>query len=455
MGRLWMDPLLDVVIGAGLASSTVSADHALTEAQRTRVTPVVEVVHRELDGVVNISTTRVVTARVPSRMFFLFPEIGPERVKTTSVGSGSILHPSGYVLTNAHVVAQADELKVILTGGVELAARIVAAVPEHDVAIIKVEPPKGRPLHAITLGRSDDLLVGETVIAIGDPFGLGHTVTTGVISALDRTLSPDEGAELEGIIQTDAAINPGNSGGPLLNVVGEQIGVNTAIRSDAQNVGFAIPIDDVRRRLPEMLGVEARRRVRLGINFGNEVPGAVAGVPIRSVEKSSSAEAAGLAAGMVVTRIGDRATPGLVDVLVALYEQPATAPFAMTVVDGSMERTLTLTIETTPPPDGKKLAEKRLGLVLGPLDPRTARRLEMRAYGALLVIGVLRGSAAEAAGIAPGDLITMIGPYGVRSLDEAGEILETAGPRDVVRLRVVRFVGRRSITWADVELIAP
>ena len=264
-----------------LASAAWAAPPPLTPAQQRRVTPIVDVVRQQLDAVVNVSATHIVTEGGDDT----FEQ--PREMRENSVGSGAVIHPAGYVLTNAHVVARASELTVIFADGHKLPAELVATLPEEDVAIIKVAPPA--PLQAITLGRSDDLMVGETVVAIGNPVGLEHSVTSGIISAVGREMKASGGVSFKDIIQTDAAINPGNSGGPLLNILGAQIGVNTAIRTDAQNVGFAIPIDRVRALLPRLLAVEAKSRVRLGLGLGAEVTAPIAGVTIATVEKGSPA----------------------------------------------------------------------------------------------------------------------------------------------------------------------
>ena len=155
--------------------------------------------------------------------------------------------------------------KVIFADGRELEAEIVAVDTEHDLTVLSVKTHE--PIQAIKLGRSDDLMIGETVIAVGNPLGFQNTVTVGVVSALDRTLRFSDRVSYQGLIQTDASINPGNSGGPLLNINGELIGINTAIRGDAQNIGFAIPVDQLRALLPEILDIERLKRARIGMRL--------------------------------------------------------------------------------------------------------------------------------------------------------------------------------------------
>ncbi|MBI1945433.1 MAG: trypsin-like peptidase domain-containing protein [Deltaproteobacteria bacterium] len=420
----------------------------LTPAQQQRAGPIVEVVRNEADAVVAIAATHVVTES--QSMFDVFDV--PRAVERSSIGSGSVIHEAGYVLTNAHVVAQASELSVVLRGGRELTAHVVAALPSEDLAIVKADVPRGVELQPVTLGESDDLLVGETVVAIGAPVGLQNTVTAGIVSALDRSINPARGVAFKGLIQTDAAINPGNSGGPLFNVVGAQIGVATAIRGDAQNVGFAIPVGKVRAMLPKLLSVESRGRARLGLVLARERP-VDGGVIIERVEAGSPAHKAGLEAGMVLIEVDGAETPGLADALVELLEQPTGRPFTIRAVlpEGTID-TFSVAIVEPPPPDGRVLAKRQLGLDVAELDAAAATRLGLRAGAGVVVKDVERGGPAARVGIMPGDLITRVGPYGVRRLADLG-VLEGAASGTEVGLRVVR-IGRARVLQTEVVLIA-
>ena len=183
-------------------------------------------------------------------------------VPRAGTGSGTIIDHDGHVLTNYHVIKDARELTVTLANGDELIGSLVGVDPENDLAVIKIEPD-GRQLSTMPLGRSEDLLVGQKVLAIGNPFGLSRTLTTGVVSGLGRPVSTDSGGIIQEMIQTDASINPGNSGGPLLNSRGEMIGINTTIISPSGGsvgIGFAVPIDTARRVLPELLAAGEVRR---------------------------------------------------------------------------------------------------------------------------------------------------------------------------------------------------
>ena len=214
----------------------------------------IDVFREARPSVVNIVATTL-------RMNFWMSVIPQE-----GMGTGFIIDPQGYILTNNHVVANAQKLSVTLADGKKLDARLVGRDPHYDLAIIKI--PAGDVTQVATLGNSDDLQVGQKAIAIGNPFGLGQTFTTGVISALDRTLQTPEGSTFEGLIQTDAAINPGNSGGPLLNSSGEVIGINTAIYSRTggyQGIGFALPINHAREVATQLITSGRVARPWLGI----------------------------------------------------------------------------------------------------------------------------------------------------------------------------------------------
>ena len=222
---------------------------------------IVIAVEKASPAVVNISTEQIHKEGYPFSMdsgdpyldqFFqdFFRSFAPREYKTQSLGSGVIISPEGYILTNEHVVSHATRIKVRLINQKEYPAALVGSDPKSDLAVLRLQTDA--PLPFIRMGRSDDLMIGETVIAIGNPFALSHTVTTGVISALNRSIRT-EGRVYEDFIQTDASINPGNSGGPLINLRGEVVGINTAISREGQGIGFAIPSNMAKDILPQLM----------------------------------------------------------------------------------------------------------------------------------------------------------------------------------------------------------
>ena len=238
-------------------------------------------------------------------------------------GTGFVWSRQGHIVTNFHVIYGADAITVTLADQVEYKAKVVGVDPDHDIAVLQIQAPESA-LQPVTIGNSQSLRVGQKVLAIGNPFGLDHTLTTGVVSALGRTIKSMSNRTIEGVIQTDAAINPGNSGGPLLDSAGRLIGMNTQIVSPSgafAGIGFAVPADTVSRTVPELIKHGKLIRPGLGISL---VPDAMArrwgvhGVIIGKVGRGSSAERAGLR--------GSRETSGgrveLGDILVAVDGKP-------------------------------------------------------------------------------------------------------------------------------------
>jgi serine protease Do len=259
---------------------------------------IVNVVKHVRPSVVNINTESQVQT-----FFGVFPQQG--------AGSGVIVRSEGYILTNNHVVQGATNIKVTLAGGKTLTGKIVGTDPLVDLAVIKVQSPE--PLPAAQLGRSGDLQVGQLAIAIGNPFGLGSTVTTGVVSALNRNIQLPN-LIVENLIQTSAAINPGNSGGALVDSGGRVIGVNTAIIPNAQGIGFAIPSDVARVEMDQLISQGRVIRPWVGVVYGGEVDPQTAqaynlgtdhGVVVRQVEPTSPAAHAGVQPGDIITAVND------------------------------------------------------------------------------------------------------------------------------------------------------
>jgi putative serine protease PepD len=265
-------------------------------------------------------------------------------------GSGVILTADGAVLTNNHVVAgAAGPISVTLDDGSEHTATIVGTSPSYDLAVLRMADVSGLP--AATLGRSADLQVGQPVVAIGSPQGLTGTVTTGIVSALNRTVGVqgDDGqAVVYNGLQTDAPINQGNSGGPLVNLDGQVIGINSAIATAGQSsgsigLGFTIPIDQARRVAQEILDTGSASKPVLGVQSGQQ-EAAGSGALIGSVQAGSPAEAAGLAAGDVVTKVGDARVEDFSDLIARIGAQTPGGAVALTVERDGQQRTVDVTL---------------------------------------------------------------------------------------------------------------
>lgn len=306
--------ILSVTLAIFACSYVFAADYE-------RETPIVRAVRKVSPAVVNISTEYVSQASPFGNMdpffelFFkdFFEPIPKRQVKGTSLGSGVIIDgKQGLIITNAHVIAKGGIVKVLLNDEREFQARVVGADPDTDLAVLRISSPNALP--EISMGHSDDLMIGETVIAIGNPFGFSHTVTTGVISAIGRSIRTENNVYHD-FIQTDASINPGNSGGPLLNIKGELIGVNTAIYAKAQGIGFAIPINKAKRIVTELVRYGDTKDRSAATNAKEELSWKILGirvqdnngegVVIREVRRDAQLARIGALSGDIIRQIDE------------------------------------------------------------------------------------------------------------------------------------------------------
>jgi len=298
--RLRVTVVAAALLGPGLALAAPGRDE--------RRTPVVAAVERVGTSVVNISAEHVVQQRrSPLDVFFGY-NARPRASRSESLGSGVVIG-SGIVVTNDHVISGASRIWVTTSDGRELEAKLEGADADNDLAVLSVDPKGLKPA---ALGTSSDLMIGETVIAIGNPFGLSNTVTTGIVSAVHRTVQGESGRNYSDFLQTDAAINPGNSGGALVNVLGELIGINTAIVGGANTIGFAIPIDRVRRVADDLLNYKEVKAAWIGVRGATALPENARpsarghGLRVRSVWPGSPAAKAGLQPGDLVVGFDGR-----------------------------------------------------------------------------------------------------------------------------------------------------
>ncbi len=454
-GRFW------VSLAAWVALSLVFASVARGQADpnNPRVTPVVLAYRRAKPAIVNISATRVARVRGLFNNPF-FDDVFPSRPRrTTNLGSGVIIHPGGFVVTNAHVIQQARRIVVTTAEDVRYEARAIASDRACDLAILKLDPndplpgedgrrpPASNTLPHLPLGRSDDLMVGETVIAVGNPLGLSNTLTMGIISATDRTLRFGDESVFEGLIQTDAPINPGNSGGPLLNIKGEFIGINTAIRADAQNIGFAIPVDRLGDELVDLLDVERMKRVVFGARIVRPRRDRGGGLLVQQVRLETPA-AEGLQAGDRVVAIDGEPVEQLTDYVFAMLSAEAGRTLRFTVRREGVRRTVEVTLARRPKPDGRKLAQRLLGLTLREITPELAREWSLPARSGLVVVGVDRGGPGDRIGVELKDVVFQVGRIHVGDLDELGAVLEDVRPGEALRVGVAR---RNIVAWATLR----
>ncbi len=444
-----------LLLAAGLVAS--AAGKATGQVRPTRknlrVTPVVEAYRRASPAVVNISTRRLV--RMSWRLFGFyddpFEDFGPRffrpAIPTVSLGSGFVIHPAGYLVTNAHVVRRAEKITVTFPDKRTYQAEVVAANTADDLAVLKIVGAEARRFRHIRLGRSDDLMIGETVIAIGNPLGYQNTCTTGVISALDRTLRFRDGREYGGLIQTDAAINPGNSGGPLLNILGELVGINTAIRADAEGIGFAIPVDRLLEDMPRLLDFERLNRVVFGLAVRQRHTDTGEELVVTSVAPGSPAAEAGCRVGDRLVALDGVALRQLPDYQVPMLEARPGRLVRLECRRAGRPVRLVVQVKPRPKPDGAALAAALLGVELRTVTPALARRLGLAVTAGLLVTGVEPRSPADRVGIRRGDVIFQIGRWYVTDLDRLGAILEDVRPGTALHIGIIRGNVR---AWASI-----
>jgi serine protease Do len=414
----------------GLGSTCHGQQEPTTINLRRSVT--VDVVARTKDAVVNISATKMVNRRVsPFGNDPFWQDFGPGeviKVPANSLGSGFIVHPNGYLVTNNHVIDRARQVSVELADGRKLQADLISADPEADLAVLKIRTDQ--PLPALSLGDSSDLLIGEPVIAVGNPLGFSHSVSTGIVSAIHRDLKDNANRVLMGdLVQTDAAINPGNSGGPLLNAYGQVIGINTAIRGDAQNIGFAVPVSRLRDLIPELMNPAVVNKVEVPLKLTEK----------RTLEPPSTVKATVQDATSEAKRV--KAIDGvevkdIVDAYALLLKvRPETKSIEVTYDDG---KTRSLAVKPVPLPDAVVKAKEKFGVGVEMLTPMLAERYRLQAEQGLFVREVARDSAAQKAGIQTGDVIVQMGRYRVTSLADFSALLQHMPESGRVRMGVIR-----------------
>jgi serine protease Do len=401
---------------------------AAAQAPQVRRTPVVQAVERVAPAVVNISAESIVREVDP----FFGGLFGSRTRRAQSLGSGLIVDATGLVVTNAHVIEGASRILVTTLDGRELEADVLGADRDADLAVLKVA---ARGLPSIPLGRSADLLMGETVIAIGNPFGLSHTVTTGVLSARGRTVPGDaSGVRYTDFLQTDASINPGNSGGPLVNLAGQVIGINTAIIRGASGIGFAIPADRAQRVVDDLLRFGELQPLWTGLRLETLDPelarreglSAVRGALVVRVYPDSPAARAGVKSGDVLAAVDGRPVTAREELTTAFHSVAPGTPLKVEVRRGEASFPLALSAVRPPQGLGLEVLATAIGIEAG------------RDREGVFVESVARGSEAARAGLRPGDRLLGANGQRLADADELGrEVL-----RSLDRGSLLLVVGR-------------
>ncbi len=374
----------------------------------------------------------------------------PKEFKSRSLGSGFIFDPDGYIITNNHVVEGADKIKVKLIDGREFKATIKGRDPMTDLALIKIESAH-HDLPVLALGDSDAMQVGDWVLAVGNPFGLTHTVTQGIISAKGRVIGA---GPYDDFLQTDASINPGNSGGPLVNLKGEVVGINSAIVATGQGIGFAIPSSMAKSIIPQikekgsvvrgMLGVQIQMVTpELAKSFGLKEP---LGALVAEVNPSSPAAKVGIQRGDIIVEFNGTA-------IKEMHELPrlvaATAPgktATLKILRNGKEQNVTVTVAELKPEmmsramgtEEGESEKSSLGMTVQELTPQIARSLQIKETSGVIVVQVEQGSPASDAGIRPGDIIEEINSIPVKSLKDYHTQIANQKPGSSIRFLMKR-----------------
>jgi serine protease Do len=421
-----------------------------------------ELVKRVKPAVVNISTTQVVKVRPfafqgqrgsqnPFSDDYFERFFGaPREYSQNSLGSGFIISKDGTILTNNHVVQNADDIVVKLTDGKSFHAKVVGNDPKTDIAVIKIEGG-GQDFPVVPLGDSNALEVGEWVVAVGNPFGLGQTVTTGIVSAKGRVIGA---GPYDDFIQTDASINPGNSGGPLFNLNGEVVGINTAIIASGQGIGFATPISLTKGLVPQLIQKGRVSRGYLGVGIQDVTPELAksfglttdTGALIANVYPSGPADKAGIQSGDVVVAFNGKTIQESHELPLLVSQTPVGSAATVDVIRKGEKKNFTVQVGELEKAE-RQLAEaekvsSELGLVVRDLMPEEAQELSPRGKKGVLVVRVLPGSQAEYVGIRTGDLILEINDAPVNTLAAYNGVIQKIRSGEIVRI----FVGRGNMT---------
>jgi serine protease Do len=442
---------LSQALGAGLAPETFA-----------------DIAQKYSPAVVNISTQKTYKGKPSRREFFgpgpmpgpnepfweffekFFPEMPRERTQR-SLGTGFIIDPKGLIITNEHVVKNADKIKVKMAGqdGKEYTATVKGRDPLTDIALLQVDSKQGN-FPSLVMGDSDKIRVGDWVVAIGNPFGLGHTVTQGIISAKGRIIGA---GRYDNFLQTDAAINPGNSGGPLLNLEGQVVGINTAIVATGQGIGFAIPSNMVKNIIEQletkgkvvrgMLGVQVQVVTpEIAKSFGMSEP---RGALVAEVHPGSPAEKAGVKREDIIIAYNDTPIHEMNELPRLVAATPPGTKTTIKVLRNGKEITLPITVTELKEenlgrePGEQGSEENTIGLVVEDLDSRLARRFDLgKETKGVVVAEVVPGSSASDAGFRQGDIILEVNGKTVSDSKSFQKMLTAQPKKSYVRFLVKR-----------------
>lgn len=415
---------------AASAAAMCALAPTINLASELRWTPEVKAVEGARPSVVNIHGQKMVSASETSANF-------DEPRKVNGMGTGVIIDERGYIITNFHVVDGVRKIEVTMADGETYIAKLISHDPGTDLAIIKIDASERLPV--IRVGTSSDLMPAEPVIAVGNAYGYKHTATRGIVSALHRSVQVSETQEYDDLIQTDASINPGNSGGPLLNIDGEMIGINVAVRAGAQGIGFAIPVDKAMRIAAQLLNIQRIDSNWHGVSSKDVASGA--GLVVKDIETGSPAAEAGLQNGDVITAVGPESVARALDFERALLGRKAGETVEVTVQRDQKPVTLEFKLASAPAKRTKTASNAdatwdMLGMKLNPISPEDFNRYQSRYRGGLTVTAVRPDGPAAKQGIRRGDVLVGMHVWETITLENVAYILSRA---DFATLEPVKF----------------
>jgi serine protease Do len=442
-----------IIIGV-LAAFTLATDIA-SAATDIRRTPIVKAIDRVMPAVVNIATETVVQVRDPFGNFireYFDPYYRRRPLNTTySLGSGVIIDAEGYLLTNNHVVQRASRVWVKVDGK-EYEARLIATDPGSDVALLKIDAKEGDSAFAtVPFAADDDLLLGESVIALGNPFGLGGSVSQGILSSKSRRQPrEDEALDMQDWLQVDAAINPGNSGGPLINLRGELIGLNVAVHSQGQGIGFAIPIRRVAESLAKILTPEKTKSLWFGARIR---PGKLP-LLVNQVDANSPASLAGLQEGDLILSIDGKKPASYIGFTRILLEHGAADRVNLGIIRAGKEQSVNVRLRPEKDFFNNDLLAKRLGIRVEALTAELARRIGLPFYGGYIITELRKDSPAAKAGLDKFHIIHALDEQIPRDLIEFGKTIYRAEKGDKLKIDfgfIRRGIFREARTQLEIE----
>lgn len=410
-----------------------------------RRTPIVKAVQSAKESIVNIHGHKTVAA---------VSAVGADAPRQVNgMGTGVVIDRRGFIVTNHHVVDGVRRIQVTFQDGETRIARLIAHDLTTDLAVIKVEADDDLP--CINIGKSSDLMPGETVIAVGNAYGYENSVTKGIISALHRSVQVTENQKYDDLIQTDASINPGNSGGPLLNIDGQMIGINVAVRVGAQGIGFAIPVDKVMEISARMMSTERMSDQFHGIRGKTLWQGDTPVFKITGVEKDSPADTAGLHIGDTLTAIGEQKVARQLDVELALLNRSLGEEVSLEIDrTGDVGKQLAIVVQSLSGATSvSDLAWQTMGVRVKAIPERDFAQLASRYRGGLQVVAVRAGSPAETEGIKVGDILVGMHDWETISYENLDYILKNKSvtQRGSIRFYILR---ERDTLYGDISLAA-